>query len=250
LTDAVSATKSKGQGTRHSAGWILIEQRVRRRGDTSASVVLRKPVRSARKAKGDGHLRRAEILRAAEAIFVRDGHAGATIRKIADEVGVSSTALYMHFRDKDQILKEICDTAIATMLANNTEISRRPIDAVSRVRMMLQAYMDFGLENPNAYRLVFCDTVDEGAQAPSDPTGDLTGDLGAQTYERFKSVVAELAQQARLRYGDTDTATQMLWMACHGLVALRITRPRFEWRAADALAAAMLDSLLHGLVTD
>jgi AcrR family transcriptional regulator len=211
----------------------------------SASVVSKKPVRSARKAKGDGHLRRAEILHAAEVIFVRDGHAGATIRKIADEVGVSSTALYMHFRDKDQILKEICETAIATMLANNTEISRRPIDAVSRVRMMLQAYMDFGLENPNAYRLVFCDTADEVAPEQSDLT-----DLGAQTYERFKSVVAELAQEGRLRYGDADTATQMLWMACHGLVALRITRPRFEWRAADELAAAMLDSLLHGLVTD
>jgi AcrR family transcriptional regulator len=207
---------------------------------------LKKPVRSARKAKGDGHLRRAEILRAAELIFVRDGHAGATIRKIADEVGVSSTALYMHFRDKDQILKEICETAIATMLANNTEISRRPIDAVSRVRMMLQAYMDFGLENPNAYRLVFCDAVDEGAPGRS----DLTVDLGAQTYERFRGVVAELAQEARLRYGDTETATQMLWMACHGLVALRITRPGFEWRPAAELAIEMLDSLLHGLVTD
>ena len=207
---------------------------------------MEKPNRSARKAKGDGHLRRAEILRAAETIFVRDGHAGATIRKIADEVGVSSTALYMHFRDKDQILKEICETAIATMLANNTEISRRPIDAVSRVRMMLQAYMDFGLENPNAYRLVFCEAVDEAVAGRS----DLTVDLGAQTYERFKGVVAELAQEGRLRYGDTDTATQMLWMACHGLVALRIARPRFEWRPADALAVAMLDSLLHGLVTD
>ena len=207
---------------------------------------MKKPVRSARKAKGDGHLRRAEILHAAEAIFVRDGHAGATIRKIADEVGVSSTALYMHFRDKDQILKEICETAIATMLANNTEISRRPIDAVSRVRMMLQAYMDFGLENPNAYRLVFCDPVDEDAQGRS----GLTVDLGAQTYERFRSVVAELAQEGRLRYGDAETATQMLWMGCHGLVALRITRPRFEWRDAGELAAVMLDSLLHGLVTD
>jgi len=228
------------------AGWILIDQRVRRRGDSSAPALLKKPVRSARKAKGDGHLRRAEILHAAEVIFVRDGHAGATIRKIADEVGVSSTALYMHFRDKDQILKEICETAIAIMLANNTEISRRPIDAVSRVRLMLQAYMDFGLENPNAYRLVFCETVVEASPGRS----DLTGDLGAQTYERFKSVVGELAEEGRLRYGDTDTATQMLWMACHGLVALRITRPRFEWRAADELAATMLDSLLHGLVTD
>ena len=78
------------------------------------------PVKSARKAKGDGHLRRAEILRAAEAIFVRDGYQGATIRKIADEVGVSSTALYMHFRDKDEILIEIAENAVGALLASNT----------------------------------------------------------------------------------------------------------------------------------
>ena len=60
--------------------------------------------KTARKAKGDGHLRRAEILEAAERIFVAEGYEGATIRKIADEVGVSSTALYMHFPDKAAIL--------------------------------------------------------------------------------------------------------------------------------------------------
>src|SRR5215469_12056355 len=80
----------------------------------AVSEVLHKPPKSARKAKGDGYLRRAEILEAAERIFVADGYEGATIRKIADDVGVSSTALYMHFRDKDQILHEICLTAMQT----------------------------------------------------------------------------------------------------------------------------------------
>ncbi|RZJ79161.1 MAG: TetR/AcrR family transcriptional regulator, partial [Brevundimonas sp.] len=57
------------------------------------------PVRSARKPKGEGHSRRAEILAAAERIFVECGYEGATIRKIAEEVGLSSTALYMHFSE-------------------------------------------------------------------------------------------------------------------------------------------------------
>ena len=60
-------------------------------------------VRSARKAKGSGYLRRAEILEAAERIFIEEGYEGATIRKIAEEVGVSSTALYVHFRGKERL---------------------------------------------------------------------------------------------------------------------------------------------------
>ena len=84
--------------------------------------------RSARKPKGDGHLRRAEILEAAERIFVAEGYEGATIRKIADEVGVSSTALYMHFPDKSCILLEICQATIRQLLERNAEIAVKPMD--------------------------------------------------------------------------------------------------------------------------
>lgn len=56
-----------------------------------------------RKARGEGHERRAEILAAAQRLFVEYGYEGATIRKIADAVGLSSTALYLHFRKKDEI---------------------------------------------------------------------------------------------------------------------------------------------------
>jgi AcrR family transcriptional regulator len=210
------------------------------------TTTLTKPPRSARKAKGDGHLRRAEILHAAEAIFVRDGYEGATIRKIAEEVGVSSTALYMHFRDKDEILLEICEGAIATLLASNNEISGRPTDAVSRVRLMLDAYMRFGLDNPNTYRLAFCSAHSQISAIRH----DVTDELGARCYDRFMRAVADIAGEGRLRVGDADSAAQTLWAACHGLVSLRINRRKGDRSDEEALMALMLDSLFHGLVID
>jgi AcrR family transcriptional regulator len=209
------------------------------------TMTLTKPPRSARKAKGDGHLRRAEILHAAERIFVRDGYQGATIRKIAEEVGVSSTALYMHFSDKDEILLEICEGAVATLLALNTEISGRPIDAVSRVRLMLDAYMRFGLENPNTYRLAFCTTPGQ----ISAMRHEVAAGLGVRCYERFMGAVADIAAEGRLRVGDADSAAQTLWAACHGLVALRTNR-KIEHTDDEVLMALMLDCLFDGLVAD
>ena len=209
--------------------------------------VLTKPARSARKAKGDGHLRRIEILEAAERIFVVEGYEGATIRKIADEVGVSSTALYMHFRDKDEILHEICLTAMQTLLDQNSEIAARPADSVTRVRLMLEAYVRMGLEHPNAYRLVFLSTPRGGAVGPIRAA---TGEIGAQNYARYVGVVREIAASGRLRVGDADSAAQALWAACHGLVALMITRPDIEWAPAGELTSLMVEGLLHGLVAD
>lgn len=200
--------------------------------------------KTARKAKGDGHLRRAEILEAAERIFVAEGYEGATIRKIADEVGVSSTALYMHFNDKACILHEIVEGVLQQLLVRNAECAALKLDPVVRLRMILDGYMRWGLEHPNAYQLVYCDRGPV-SQAPAPPS-----DLSHQCYEHFAGVVREIAAEGRLRTGSGDSAAQALWMSCHGVVALMISRPKFGWADPDELMRVALDGMLHGLVSD
>lgn len=207
-------------------------------------VVLSKPVRSARKAKGSGHLRRAEILEAAERIFLSYGYEGATIRRIAEEVGVSSTALYMHFRDKSEILVEICESAFSRLLAQNTELAALDVCPVERVRLMLDAYMRFAFDNPNAYQVVYC--APDGAL--SEAQRDSMRPVSDRCYDLFKGAVAQIAEAGRLKSGVEESA-QVSWTACHGLVALLIARPGFAWADHEALMKLMLDSLLDGLVT-
>lgn len=197
--------------------------------------------RSARKAKGDGHLRRAEILAAAERIFVSEGYEGATIRRIAEEVGVSSTALYVHFRDKAEMLFEICECAIARMSDANLAILAQPIDPGQRVRLMLEAYLDFALGNPSTYWLVFNRAPGQG------PGAETAQALGRQNYERFESVFGELAATGRLKVAP-DVAAQAMWASVHGLASLLTTKANFGWADAGALRAAVLDGLFHGLV--
>ena len=201
--------------------------------------------RSARKPKGDGHLRRAEILEAAERIFIADGYEGATIRKIADEVGVSSTALYMHFPDKGAILLEISERTITQLLNRNSDIAAKPMDAANRVKLMLDSYMRWGFEHPNAYQLVF-----STLRPVSDVVGENVADLSARCYEIFSGVVREIAADGRLRTGDADSVAQALWAACHGVVALMVSRPDFEWAPQSELMRVTLDGLMTGLIAD
>ncbi len=206
------------------------------------SVAEMKAIRSARKPKGEGHVRRGEILAAAERIFVECGYEGATIRKIADEVGVSSTALYMHFRDKSQILHEICETAFDRLLTVDRDIIAQPIPAGEKVCAILEAYMRFGFDNPNAYRLVFMtrpQEAEDGAQSVAQR-------LGRDVFDRFQACVNQLADEGRLKTSP-EVAAQTLWAGCHGIVALIITKPYFDWAPPKALAQAMLDALFEGL---
>ena len=200
--------------------------------------------RSQRKAKGDGHLRRAEILVAAQKIFVECGYDGATIRRIADEVGVSSTALYMHFRDKSEILVEICSATFSHIIASNTELAARDMDPVDRVRAMLEAYLQFGFDNPHAYQLVFGPSTTE---IPADKLAILT-ELGTNNFKLFSGAVERIRDAGRLRSDDIDAVVQVLWAGPHGLIALMVSHPSFNWVERDALVKMMLDGLFAGLM--
>ena len=199
--------------------------------------------RSSRKPKGEGHARRAEILAAAERIFVEVGYEGATIRRIADEVGLSSTALYMHFSEKSEILHEICRLAFARLQdANGTVVAEGgPPEVV--LRRLMEAYVDFGFENPNAYRLTYLTRPVEardGAQSAAQM-------LGGELFKAFEAIVEQAAAAGRLR-GDAKASAQTLWAGSHGIVSLMITKPYFDWVDRKVLTATMLDALFIGLL--
>lgn len=209
--------------------------------DSTATLVRR----SGRKAKGYGHLRRAEILAAAERIFMAHGYEGATIRKIADEVGVSSTALYMHFPDKARILYEICEGTVQQLFEQNTAIAAKPLDPAVRVRMMLDAYMRWGLAHPNAYQLVY-----SIPRIGSDTFWPEGANLSTTCYDIFSGEVVRLQAAGRLRQGDAHSVAQVLWMSCHGLVAMINGRPTYKWSSSEDLMKVALDGLMDGLVAD
>ena len=129
--------------------------------------------RSNRKPKGEGHSRRGEILAAAERIFVEFGYEGATIRKIAEEVGLSSTALYMHFADKGEILQEICRVAFEELIASTENLASEDRPPEVRLRGMIDAYVDFGFANPNAYRLIYLTRPEEAFEIGLDEALDV-----------------------------------------------------------------------------
>lgn len=202
------------------------------------------PGRSGRKPKGEGHSRRAEMLAAAERIFVEHGYEGATIRKIADEVGLSSTALYMHFADKGEILHEICRETFERLIAGNRRVMDETGTADERLERILQAYIDFGFENPNAYRLVYLTRPVEardGAQSAAQQ-------LGGELFASFQAVIDQIGAEGRLINGDARLTAQLFWSGIHGVVSLVITKPYFDWAARDVLGRSMSEALIRGLV--
>ena len=199
--------------------------------------------RSERKARGSGHLRRAELLAAAEKIFTVAGYEGATIRKIAEEVGVSSTALYMYFQDKSQIMLEICVHALEELYHKLEAISAEERDPLAKVRGILEVLLRFGFEQPTAYQLLYC-------VAPKDINerrNEVIAPLSRSCFQRTQQAVEAAVAAGQLRQDiPAKVLTEALIASCHGLIGMRLANPYAPWTDPQQMSKALLDGLFEG----
>lgn len=168
------------------------------------------------------------------------------MRRIAERIEYSPTAIYFHFRDKDALLAELCDCDFRAFAEGFHQIARIP-DPVARLRAAGQAYVDFGLKNPSHYRLMFM--IPKAAESHTIEKGNPEEDA----YAFLKSIVGELLAKGLLRdeLRDVDLASQVIWSAIHGVVALEIAKCKdqwVEWRPVDQRAQQTIEMIVRGVL--
>jgi len=86
----------------------------------------------------------------AQELFLTEGVGGVSMRRIADRVGVSATAIYRHFRDKEAILEEIINAGLA-ILSNYLGPPLQAPDPFQRLKGLIDAYLRFAIEQPRYF---------------------------------------------------------------------------------------------------
>ncbi len=200
-----------------------------------------------RKARGSGHERLGEILAASRALFLEHGVAGVTTRQIALRVGISHAALYFHFKNKEEILERLVAAAFDKLGVTIRAIDAHHGNALGFLRALIPAYIRFGIENPEEYRLAFV-----LSRTKTKTKAERDADVGLAVFEVLVKRMSAGVAEGTLALGGISAleAAQVLWASLHGLVALVPAYPDFGWAPMDALIAAQTDMLLTGLVAD
>jgi AcrR family transcriptional regulator len=177
---------------------------------------------------------KSRIASAARALYLERGPEAVTMRAVAERVGVTATALYRHFPDKDALVREVVGEG-SRLLGSHLFRALEAPTPLDRLRATAFAYLDFALAQPQAYRALF----DSAGEDEASPVHAQRGAIRRFLRDR----VREAMVAGVLAPGDPDGTALTFWSLLHGLVSLHqagITR--VEWTRERALTA-LLDGI-------
>ncbi len=118
----------------------------------SPNVPARSGSRSARLPRDE---RRAQLLAAAQEVFVANGYHGAAMDEIAETAHVSKPVLYQHFPSKRELYLALLDSQLSILIGLLLGALNSTTDNDERVQAVMRAYFRFIASDDQAHRLVF-----------------------------------------------------------------------------------------------
>ncbi|NUR69462.1 MAG: TetR/AcrR family transcriptional regulator [Hamadaea sp.] len=181
-----------------------------------------------------GDQTRDALLSAAAAVLHSEGPAAISVRRVADEAGTSTRAVYSLFGDKSGLLTALAHEAAEIMRRHHEAVPEED-DPVDELPGLVLAYRAAALERPHLYGIYLGEGV------------DLDHDTQALYYRSFDRVLRTLRRAAasgRLGGHDPVDVGRHLWALVHGLASLELkgflgdpARARQLW--LESLAATL-----------
>lgn len=197
--------------------------------------------RRQRARRGEGDRLRDEIVEAADRLLAQRGTQRAvSIQDIAAEVGCTPPAIYLHFADKRSLMVEVCRRHFARFRDALAGEAAKAEDPLASLALRGRAYVRFGLENPERYRILFM-------HRPGELPDELGNDAAREwsSFDELVEAVDECIRAGALVGDDAFAVACQLWAVVHGLTALLISKPDFPW--PKDFVGRTLASVLGGL---
>ena len=173
-----------------------------------------------------GNLRES-LLRAAISLIAEVGPTAFTLREVARRAGVSHNAPYRHFPSKDDLLAAVAAEGYRELTVAMHRAGARHARAVDRLKHAGLSYIDFALQRPEHFAVMF--------DAPTAAQHrESAGPEGKEAFSTLVELVAAAQQEKDLPEGDTQQFALLAWTMVHGVAKLAITG-RLPFRSTAAI---------------
>ncbi len=157
------------------------------------------------------------LTRAGVEILSRDGIAGLSLRKVAQEAGVSHTAPYAHFADKQALIAAISTEGFRILFEHLSKIREQyQADPQCQLVEAAWAYVRFAQTDPAHFQVTFSGAVESEKDYPA--LVEMTG----KSFGEVTRIVEACQASGLLRPGPVDMLAVSVWGIVHGFASLLI----------------------------
>ena len=157
------------------------------------------------------------LIRAGIEILAEDGVKGLSLRRVARRAGVSHTAPYAHFADKQALVAAISTEGYKKLYAQLVRINDAfGGDAHKKLVEVAWGYVQFAVNDPAHFKITFSGAIEKEKDYPA------FVEISQQSFAFIVELVIECQQAGILRDGPSDLMAVHLWGAIHGLATLLI----------------------------
>lgn len=176
------------------------------------------PMKALKRAYHHGDLRNALVAEALH-LLEKSGTSDFTLRDLAKRVGVSYAAPYAHFEDKRALLAATAAGGADQLTAALLEGMRGKTDPVEQFIGMGQAYVQFGIDHPSLYRLMF--TAWELTPQDKHKYPELQA-ASERSFKTLTDMLERMQASGFLRPGMVEADALSIWAQVHGVAMLAI----------------------------
>ncbi len=161
----------------------------------------------------------ASLLATATKMINESGIEALSLRKLADRIGVSRTAAYHHFRDKNDLLSAIAAQGFslwqqeAEKTFTNQQLSRR-----KKYQQFVHNYVHFASENPAIYQLMFGNTLWKNNNGSAQ-----LKNIAYPSFQYQLNIIKDMQHKGLLPQSESPLRlAQVTWATLHGIAQLVI----------------------------
>lgn len=191
-----------------------------------------------------GDLRK-QLLKKANEMISSGGLESLTMREIGKQIGVSRTAPYNHFKDKSALLSTVATEYFLDLKNRLSEIDATNYeDAMDYFKAMSNTYLEFALENPERYQLMFGKNSLRRSEYPE------LKEAADEAFYQLILIIEFLQRYNILKEGNSRSYAYIAWATFHGLASLIIDKQIEHQVNFKTLTDFTIQTLIEGMKKD
>jgi len=169
------------------------------------------------------------------------GVAHLTLRTVGERLGVSRSALYRHFADKQALLAAVGREGFRMLRQAIADAWERNGRGPTGFRAMAMAYVQFAVEHPSHYRVMFGGFIESAAK-----DDEFIGEARAAFQVLVDALVAQ-QNAGSIRRDEPVLMARFVWALVHGTAMLVIDGQLPEAPQKEALQQYAIERILTSI---